>query len=160
MVMLKWNDAGIKRMANDSADKMARRAALMIEKVAEKSMSEAKHGVQPPRPANRRSKAGEAPARQSGRLIGSVKVHKLREALYKVGSTEKYGLWLEFGTGPYIIRPKKGKFLRFRGSDGNWVTTTEVHHPGIKARPWLRPALAKVKSMKIFSNLTFKGPVR
>ena len=65
-------------------------------------------------------------------------------------TNQKY-LWVDLGTEPYIIRPRKMPYLKFRvggkpktkvrtigsgaGRAGNtWVTTKLVRHPGIKAR--------------------------
>ena len=46
-----------------------------------------------------------------------------------------YGLFLEFGTRPHTIRPKRAKAL---GVDGRFGKL--VKHPGAKKSPWLRPA--------------------
>lgn len=43
---------------------------------------------------------------------------------------------LEYGTAPHVIRAKAaGGLLHFAGT-----YTTEVHHPGIAAQPFMRPA--------------------
>ena len=58
-------------------------------------------------------------------------------ASVKVGNfVAWYARLVEFGTRPHTIRPKNpGGVLRFGG-----VTTREVQHPGIRPRPYMRPA--------------------
>ncbi|PRY10286.1 HK97 gp10 family phage protein [Pontibacter ummariensis] len=46
---------------------------------------------------------------------------------------------VEYGAAPHIIRAKKGKKLAFKHGDKT-VVVDEVSHPGIKARPFMRPA--------------------
>ena len=91
------------------------------------------------------SAPGESPARQTSHLVRSI-VHKrsgkLRE---KLGTNLKYGLGLELGTRPHTIKAK-GKTLAWKGDDGETVFARSVKHPGIKARPWLRPALSRAKA--------------
>ena len=43
---------------------------------------------------------------------------------------------LEYGTGPHVIKPKRGKMLKI---GENFVPI--AHHPGSRAHPFLRPAL-------------------
>ena len=52
-----------------------------------------------------------------------------------------YYRFFEFGAAPHMIRPKAGKgrrYLIFQGGQGR-VYTRRVHHPGMQARPFLRP---------------------
>lgn len=52
----------------------------------------------------------------------------------QVASNIKYAKWHEFGTGPYVIRPKKpGGRLVFRTA-GGMVFAREVNHPGLPKR--------------------------
>lgn len=44
--------------------------------------------------------------------------------------------WIEYGTSAYEIKPKKSKSLFFAG-----LFSKLIQHPGIKAKPFLRPAL-------------------
>ena len=55
-----------------------------------------------------------------------------------------YGADVEFGTGPHIIRPRKGKFLRFV-VNGKVVFARIVRHPGTAANPYLRPAVSSAR---------------
>jgi phage gpG-like protein len=60
-----------------------------------------------------------------------------------VGSNVKYAQFHERGSGPYVIRPKSGKFLRFPTA-GGMRFAREVNHPGIPQRRMLpTPAVAK-----------------
>ena len=59
-------------------------------------------------------------------------------ALFSVGLTkEKWKLrFLEFGTAPHVIKSKTGKNM----TDGSTFFGRVVRHPGMSARPFLRPA--------------------
>lgn len=59
----------------------------------------------------------------------------LKENKYVAGLRGHIGRFLEFGTGPHIIRPKKAKAL---GKDGHLGAL--VHHPGTRPKPWLLPS--------------------
>lgn len=55
---------------------------------------------------------------------------------------ESYGLFIEVGTRPHVIRAKTpGGWLRWTGSDGKARFARKVNHPGTSAQPHLRPAL-------------------
>jgi len=127
-------------------DRSVRRVALTVEKEAERGMRAPKHGENMG-PRARRSAPGEPPAVQTANLFGSIVVEKLGQASYRVGSPVPYGYFLEFGTRPFTITPKKAKALHWVGQGGEDVFATVVHHPGITARPWLRPAMLKVKAL-------------
>jgi len=95
--------------------------------------------------------------RDEARSRAPVKTGKLRQSIditmdgpltASVGPSVPYGSYQEFGTatrgefpGPmYEIRPVRASKLAFK-IDGEWVFTTLVKHPGIKARPYMRPAV-------------------
>lgn len=61
----------------------------------------------------------------------------------KVKVNEKYGVYLEQGTGPYDIYPSKKKALFWPGADH---PVRVVHHPGTAARPFFGPAIQDSKS--------------
>lgn len=79
---------------------------------------------------------------------GSVKTGQLRAAINtnikeyegEVKAATKYALGVEKGTRPHVIRPKKGKFLFWKGAKH---PVKQVNHPGGKAKPYLIPALEK-----------------
>jgi HK97 gp10 family phage protein len=94
----------------------------------------------------------------NARAIAPVKTGKLKDSIsyrverntLSVGPHVPYGAYMEFGTGsrgefpgePYVILPKNKKYLRFK-VNGQWVSTKRVVHPGVKARPYMRPAVMK-----------------
>lgn len=49
-----------------------------------------------------------------------------------------YAAYVELGTGPHIIRPTGKKALHWQGAAH---PVREVHHPGTRPQPFLRPAL-------------------
>jgi hypothetical protein len=68
-----------------------------------------------------------------------------------IGTDNQLYAWINFGTNPYIIRPRNGKLLFFKikfraktrrltirsykgGSGGQLVAAKQVKHPGIKRR--------------------------
>lgn len=67
---------------------------------------------------------------------------------HTTGPTAKHDGWfahmVEFGTKPHDIGLKKGggkKVMAHRGRSGYWhVEGTKVRHPGVKERPYMRPA--------------------
>jgi HK97 gp10 family phage protein len=81
----------------------------------------------------------------TGRLRDSIHASvRLRRgkpvATIKAGGTGKgdafYARWVEFGTAPHDIKPRKHKSLFFAG-----LARDVVHHPGAKKHPFMRPAL-------------------
>lgn len=62
-----------------------------------------------------------------------------------VGTNVIYARAREYGSRAYIIKPKKSKFLRFKGRDGNWVFVKQVNYPAGKGKkPYLIPSLEEV----------------
>jgi hypothetical protein len=62
-----------------------------------------------------------------------------------VSSSLPRALWVEEGTKAHVILPRKKKALRWAsngtGAEG-WRFAKKVNHPGTKAKPFLKPALA------------------
>lgn len=70
--------------------------------------------------------------------------------VYAYGTHKKIWFYVNYGTKPHIIRPKRSKLLKFRlgykprtarggfggpgKAEGGWMSAKEVHHPGIMAR--------------------------
>jgi len=71
-----------------------------------------------------------------GRLRSSIAVEVGKGASAVIGTNVKYAKCVEFGTKPHIIRVKNAKVL----TDGKTFFGKEVHHPGTKPQPFLRPA--------------------
>jgi HK97 gp10 family phage protein len=68
------------------------------------------------------------------------------EVVVKVGSgvagePVKYAMHVEFGTGPRLILPVNKKALWWPGARH---PVAYVNHPGTRAKPYLRPALAEM----------------
>lgn len=83
----------------------------------------------------------------TGRLRASIRIESRRNlglrTLYTIGSDVYYAPYVNDGTRPHTIRPKKGEALRFTVG-GRVVFARVVHHPGTRARPFLDKALREV----------------
>ena len=84
---------------------------------------------------------------------------------YTLSDGVEYGIFVEYGTSPHIIKPVnkealafewtefKGKMLSTKGRRENKISKSqatmavfkEVHHPGTQMQPYFRPALDQVK---------------
>lgn len=79
---------------------------------------------------------------KTGELSRGLKVStrakggKVTATLRARGKHSHIAHWIEFGTAAHIIAGKKGKMLTFAGR-----TFKAINHPGIKAKPFMRPAL-------------------
>lgn len=77
---------------------------------------------------------------RTGRLQKATKHRVVRTAggkVLKLTNTRKYAASIDLGARPHVIRPRRRKFLRFRGRDGNWVFARKVNHPGNKPYKFL-----------------------
>jgi HK97 gp10 family phage protein len=82
---------------------------------------------------------------KTGHLSRGIKVRvgKKRKDQYTVtyiiGLLKKvfYGRYVEYGTGAHFIKIKNKKVLTTK----DVVLGTEVHHPGAKMKPFMRPAI-------------------
>jgi len=111
---------------------------------------------------------------KTGRLRDSITIKYINPLKAVVGTDVDYGVYQEYGTGlrgefpgkMYEIKPKKGKVLSFTVS-GKRVFAKIVRHPGIKAHPFMRPALTNALGKELTKNLAeagaliiTKGPVQ
>ena len=74
----------------------------------------------------------------TGRLHGSISVETIPNG-YAIGTNVEYAPYIEYGTGPLgdpTVPHTTRKYRRYKDENGNWDT---FH--GMKARPYLRPAL-------------------
>jgi phage gpG-like protein len=85
---------------------------------------------------------------KTGALRDSITVSFDSATSATIGPRVPYGPYQEFGTGsrgefpgsPYLIRPKNAKRLSFV-ADGKRVVTTQVTHPGVRAKAYMRRAV-------------------
>lgn len=75
---------------------------------------------------------------RTGRLRQSISIQILQDRIV-IGPHTEYAAYVEFGTKPHVIRAKNKKALAFY-SGGKRVIVKEVHHPGTRAQPYVRPA--------------------
>ena len=127
---LVWHGEKVTQKAMTGADAFCSQVAKDIVREAKLGMKGPRSGAVPPQGKRipgwirQRSAPGEPPAVQSQRLVGSIVAEKLGLAKYRAGTNVDYGFWLELGTRR--IRP----------------------------RPWLRPALMRVRQkMKVGGQL-------
>lgn len=84
------------------------------------------------------SKAAGVSSRVSAAMEKETLEASGRHVVVGVGPNRKRGwiaTFLEFGAAAHWIRPRKAKALRI---GGRWVR--RAYHPGIAARPFMRPA--------------------
>jgi len=101
--------------------------------------------------------------KKTGRLSTSISFKVTKGSKLEIDVGAPYGTYQEFGTGtrgefpgrPYVITPKQAKVLRFTAG-GKTVYTRKVTHPGIPARPYLRPAAIEEVG-PLLDKLTEKG---
>lgn len=58
-----------------------------------------------------------------------------------VTNRARHATYIEAGTRPHIIVPRRGSVLVFQGRDGTTVFARQVHHPGTRSYHVLRDAL-------------------
>ena len=91
---------------------------------------------------------------RTGRLRGSIRAEEPRifslRGSVKVGSDLEYAAFVNDGTRPHIIRPRRAQVLRFTVG-GRTVFAKVVHHPGTRPRPFLDRALREVAAARGYS---------
>jgi len=83
-----------------------------------------------------RRKGSSKPLLDTGQMRRTFVMRVVGNAVL-VGSQSEIASYHHHGTKPYVIRPKRGQFLKFKGAGGQNVFVREVHHPGLPARPLL-----------------------
>lgn len=76
---------------------------------------------------------------KTGHLRGSIDTN-IKPFQAVIRANTKYARGVEEGTRPHVIRPKKGKYLYWKGASH---PVKLVNHPGSKAKPYLVPAFEK-----------------
>lgn len=64
-----------------------------------------------------------------------------------VSNNKEYAAYQQFGTRPFVIRPKNKPYLRFQIGD-KWITKKEIRHPGIPARPFMKLTPGDMEKIK------------
>lgn len=67
-----------------------------------------------------------------------------------VGSDLEYARFVNDGTRPHVIRPRRAQVLRFQAG-GRTVYARVVNHPGTRAQPFLDRALREVAAQRGYS---------
>ena len=140
---IKWDTSALDRELNETLHVVVSTWAVRMEAEIKESMvatptAIGSGGVQ-------RSLPGHPPAIQTAHLENSIQFEVDDDKpVARIGTNLPYGKFLELGVaGGKIIRPIKGKFLRFKGRDGKWVFMREVVQGRILPRPFLRRAMEK-----------------
>ena len=98
----------------------------------------------------------------TGRLRNSIHIYPMREGekSYIVADGVEYGVYVEFGTSPHIIRPRIKKALSWIDDTNKRVFAKKVNHPGTNAHPFFRPALKEVRDawVQYYTNKVFNKP--
>lgn len=83
--------------------------------------------------------------KKTGTLASSIQVNFVGPLTAVIGPTVYYGVYQEFGTrGPYVIKPRKPDGRLVFQVNGTTVFAKQVTHPGLHARPYMRPAAQDV----------------
>jgi len=98
----------------------------------------------------------EAPKGKTGKFARGI-IYRTSQAgdaaMFRGYVPQPLGKWIIRGTKPHVIRAKNAKFLRFfwpRGPQGAKVYFfRKVNHPGTKANPFDKKAMAKWKPQAI-----------
>jgi len=101
---------------------------------------------------------------KSGRLRQSIRIRYVGPLTAIIGPSVDYAVYQEFGTGTrgefpgpmYEIRPRNATVLSWV-SDGKRRFAKVVHHPGIPARPFMRPAFQEVLGDELVAALADAG---
>jgi phage gpG-like protein len=123
-----WNEAALAEMLEGRQGEVA----LDLERRATNVESQAK--------LNASGQPG--PNVRTGRLRASIThelAHDERGLVARVGSNVEYARYVEEGTEPHRIVPRRAQALHWPGAAHPVLA---VNHPGTRARPYLRPALS------------------
>ena len=101
------------------------------------------------------STASRLAPKRTGRLAASIRSKREGEMSYSVGSELSYAKFVEYGTGPHIIRPVSAKALAFTVGASR-VFAKVVNHPGSREKPFLRPAFKEIEH-RLKSELVAKA---
>ncbi len=90
----------------------------------------------------------------TGRLRASIRIESRRtlalRSIFTIGSDVYYAPFVNDGTRPHEIRPRRAQALRFV-IGGRVVFAKVVHHPGTRPNPFLDRALREVAGARGYS---------
>lgn len=109
--------------------------------------------------------------------VYDVSVDGISANVYAYGANAKIFFWVNDGTKPHIIRPKRSKYLKFRTNykpktarggfggpgkaEGGWVSAKEVHHPGIRAREFTKQIVRRARPrFRRLTEAAFRKAIR
>lgn len=151
-IQISDNINGVVKQIQDHAEERMMEAVQAVRNTTLETLSGSRSGRTYHVPGTKKeytaSSPGEAPAQATGTLRQSIKSGIEKEGkniIGFVGTEEKYGAMLEFGTkGGAVIRPKTAKSLAWY-SDGEMHFAQMVIQGPILPRPWLRPSFIKAE---------------
>jgi hypothetical protein len=76
---------------------------------------------------------------RTGELRGTLDIIDKGAYWKRLIAPANHAKFIEYGTKAHVIRPKRGKFLRFYVG-GNVVYARKVNHPGTAKRPFMENA--------------------
>jgi HK97 gp10 family phage protein len=126
---------GLDELVN-SANKIGGEMPALLYKVMVDSTTDVMNDAKRIGPGSFKNQTGTLRRSIDRRVISSTK------GLVFVG--EKYGTYVEEGTGPHIIRPKNKKMLAFK-INGKMVFARQVRHPGSRPYPFMKPSFEENK---------------
>ena len=87
----------------------------------------------------------------TGRLRNAINIQKISDFHFILRDGVNYGIFVEFGTKPHVIKVKTAKALHWE-KEGEDFFAKYVMHPGTNAKPFFRPAyyIAKEKIKSLF----------
>ena len=128
MTRISWNEGELHALLRSEQGPVAQdllRRALNVESAAKRNAS-----------------GRPGPNVQTGRLRASITHELLSDArglVVRVGTNVEYARYVEEGTEPHRIEARRRRALHWPGAEH---PVFAVNHPGSRAKPYLRPALA------------------
>lgn len=67
-----------------------------------------------------------------GNLKQSIRKTPYGSTGFMIRVNADYGVYVDQGTKPHVIVPRRAPYLVFKNSEGKWIRTRRVNHPGTK----------------------------
>lgn len=83
--------------------------------------------------ANAELKRGQPPAGYHGGFYAEPQLVAGRGVRIRVGNRSRVSVWVEQGTVPHIIVPRRARVLVFQNEQGATIFARRVNHPGTRA---------------------------